>query len=271
MADQIEQNLRDAFAERAAQLDPNLVARMRAIDYHPRQRRIRRLPAFGALGAAGIAAAAGVIVALGSGAAPAFAGWKSTPTVPAPGQLAQAAQECGQNLGNPVLTDSRGPYTAAIYDNGDTSDVCLSGNGVSLSSESTSVSTDSVPAGQIQSGGGGQRDAVGNALTLADGRIGAGVTAVTLELSDGSTVQATVSDGWYMAWWPGNVTAAKAAITTASGTDTVTFPSTPALTCPSGTSNCAVGYSYGGGPGVHVNGTSPLPVLSTSDSAGSQK
>ncbi|MCL2419200.1 MAG: hypothetical protein FWD04_07900 [Conexibacteraceae bacterium] len=253
MPDQLEEHLRDAFSYRAAQLDPDSIARLSAIDYRPRRRRIRRAPAFGALGLTGAAAAAaGVIVALGSSAAPAFAGWQATPTKPAPSQVSRAIQNCGQNMGSPVLTDSRGPYTAAIYDNGNTSSVCLGGNGISMSSTSTSATPVSVAPGQIQAGGGGQRDSAGNALTLADGHIGAGVTAVTIDLSDGSSVQATVSNGWYMAWWPGSVTAAKAEVTTASGTNTITFPSAPAMTCPSGSSNCSVGYGYGGGPGAGV-------------------
>ncbi len=249
MPDQLEQSLREALSDRAAQLDPDSIARLRAIDYHPRRRRIRQLPAVGALGATGIAAAVTAIVALGSSAAPAFAGWRATPSTPAPGQLAQAAQACGQDLGSPVLTDSRGPYTASIYADSTTTDVCLSGNGVSMSSSSTTVAPASVAAGQIELDGGGTRDGAGNALTLVDGRTGAGVTAVTIQRSDGNSVQATVANGWYMAWWPGTAAATNAQVTTASGTSTVAFPSTPALPapgCPSG-AHCASGYSFGSG------------------------
>jgi hypothetical protein len=248
MSDQIEETLREVLS---AQIDPDSIARLRAIDYHPRQRRIRKLPAIGALGATGIAAAIAAIVALGSTAAPAFAGWQATPTTPAPGQLSQAAQACGQNLGSPVLTDSRGPYTAAIYGSSTTETLCLSGNGVSMSSTATSSTPASVAAGQIQLGGGGTRDSAGNALTVVDGRAGTGVTAVTIERTDGSSVQATVTDGWYLAWWPGTVTATNAEVTTASGTSTVAFPSTPALStpnCPAG-AHCASGYGFGNTPG----------------------
>ena len=251
MPDQLEQSLREALSQRAAQLDPNSIARLSAIDYHPRRRRIRTLPAIGALGATGIAAAVAAVVTLGSSAAPAFAGWQPTPSTPPPGQLAQAAQACGQDLGNPVLTDSRGPYTAAIYANSTTGELCLSGNGVSMSSSSTSSAPASVPAGQIQPGGGGTRDSAGNALTRVDGRTGAGVTAVTIELSDGSSVQATVAGGWYLAWWPGSVAATSAVVTSSSGTSTVEFPAAPALqatACPSG-AQCGSGYSFGGGSG----------------------
>ncbi|HTW13407.1 MAG TPA: hypothetical protein VME01_11725, partial [Solirubrobacteraceae bacterium] len=207
MPDQLEDNLRDVLAQRAAQIKPDSIARLSAIDYHPRRRRGGKLPAVGVLCASATAAAIAAAVALTSGAAPAFAGWQSTPSAPAAGQLAQATQACGQGLGSPVLTDSRGPYTAEIFAQSNTSAVCLTGDGVSMASTSTSSGPVSVPAGQIQFGGGGRRDAAGNALTLADGQVGSGVTAVTIELSDGSSVQATVSNGWYLAWWPGSVTA----------------------------------------------------------------
>ncbi len=253
MPDQLERSLREALSHRAAQLDPDSIARLRAIDYHPRRRRLGTLPAIGALGAAGTGAAIAALVTLGSSAAPAFAGWQPTPTAPAPGQLAQAAQACGQGLGSPVLSDSRGPYTASIYADSTTSDVCLSGNGVSMSSSSTSGAPTGIAAGQIELAGGGTRDSAGNALTLVDGRIGAGVTAVTIARSDGSSVQATVAGGWYLAWWPGAVAATNAQVTTASGTSTQTFPSAPALptpVCPSG-AHCAGGYSFGSGIGTH--------------------
>jgi hypothetical protein len=259
MPDQLEQSLREALSQRAAQLDPDSIARLRAIDYHPRRRRIRMLPAIGALGATAVAAAVGAIVTLGSNAAPAFAGWRPTPSTPAPGELARAAQACGQGLGSPVLTDSRGPYTASIYADSTTSDVCLSGNGVSMSSRSTSRAPASVAAGHIQLDGGGTRDSAGNALTLVDGRTGADVTAVTIQRNDGSSVQATVANGWYLAWWPGTAAARNAEVATASGTSTVAFPSAPALpppSCPSG-DHCAGGYSFGSGRGSASGAASP--------------
>lgn len=171
----------------------------------------------------------------------------------------------GRILGSPVLTDSRGPYTASIYADSTTSDVWLSGNGVSMSSSSTSVAPASVAAGQIQIDGGGTQDSAGNALTLVDGRTAAGVTAVTIKRSDGNSVQATVANGWYLAWWPGTVAATNAEVTTAFGTSTVAFPSTPALPaprCPPG-AHCAAGYSFGSGSGSvsrsgsSVNGAPP--------------
>ena len=137
-----------------------------------------------------------------------------------------------------------------------------------MSSSSTSAAPASVAAGQIQLGGGGTRDSAGNALTLVDGRTGAGVTAVTIERSDGSSVQATVTNGWYLAWWPGTVTATNAEVTAASGTSTVAFPSTPtppAPGCPSG-AHCGFSYMYGGG-GIPSAGQSRTSVHSGSASS----
>ena len=261
MPDQLEQSLREALSQRAAQLDPNSIARLSAIDYRGRR---RRFGVVSAVSAVGVGAALAAVFALSSGAAPAFAGWKATPATPAPGQLAQAAQACGQDLRSPLLTDSRGPYTASIYADSTTSDVCLSGNGVSMSSRSTSATPVRVAAGQIDLDGGGTRDSAGNALTLVDGRTGADVTAVTIERSDGSSVQATVANGWYLAWWPGTVAATKAEVKTASGTSNAAFPSTPPLPasrCPSG-AHCAAGYSFGSGSGSG-NGAHPARQSTT--------
>ena len=251
MSDQLEHDLREAFSQRAAQLDPSTIARLRAIDYRPRpRRRLARLPALGALGATGVAAAVVAVVTLGSDVAPAFAGWQPAPTRPAPGQIASALHACGQGLGRPVLSDSRGPYTASIYADASTSDVCLRGGGIAMSASSTAPSRP--PTGQISLAGLGTRDSAGDALTLVDGRTGTGVRAVTIHRSDGSSVQATVANGWYLAWWPGTSTPTQAQISTASGSSTVPFPAAPALptpACPSG-AHCASGYAFGAGAGV---------------------
>ncbi len=276
MTDQLERNLREALSHRDAQLDPGSIARLRAVDYHPRQHR-RRLPAIGAFGTTGIAAAIALVVSLSSGAAPAFAGWQATPKTPAAASP-PAGGQCGQGLGAPVLTDARGPYTAAIYAQSDTTAVCLSGNNIFMSSSSTSTRTITAPAGQLQFSGGVTRDSAGSQLTLADGRTGAGVTAVAFDLSDGTTVQATVSGGWYMAWWPGASTATKAEVTTSSGTTSLPVPAAPTLpACPAG-ARCTAGYSqsgsgssFGGGTSQRLNSVSTLEGQTSGSTASSSK
>lgn len=260
MSEQLEQNLRATLSERAAEISPAAVARLRAIDYHPRRRRLPSRPALGALGLSGAAATAGAIVLLSSSAPAAFAGWSATPTAPLPGQVAAAEAQCSAGLGSPVITDTRGPYTAAIYAEPDGSHTCVQGGSVSINQASSGVGqgTSSVPAGQIQISGDGVADSSGDALTLVDGRVGSGVTAVTIDRSDGSSVQATVSNGWYLAWWPRNVRPTSARVTTATGTATRQFPSGPRLSAPTGCpagGHCVSGYGFGSAPsGSHGQG-----------------
>lgn len=243
MTDLLEHDLRDALADRAAHTPRAASARLRAVDYHPRSRSLPPWPALGALGLSGAAAAAGAAILLGSGAAPAFAGWTASPTAPLPGQLAGAAQRCDTSAGTPVLTDTRGPYTASIYADGST---CVEGNGITISSTSGGGGKSSVPAGAIELNGAGQSDSDGHALTMVDGPIGPGVTSVTITRSDGSSIQATVKNGWYLAWWPGTERAVTARVASASGPSAQSFPNAPGRpspACPAG-AHCASGYGF---------------------------
>jgi hypothetical protein len=248
MSDLLEQDLRGALADRAALITPEASARLRAVDYRPRSRSLPSRPALGALGLTAAVAAATAAILLGSSAAPAFAGWTASPTAPLPGQLAAADQGCGTSAGTPVLTDTRGPYTASIYAGGST---CVEGNGITISSSREGGAPASIPAGTIELNGAGESDSEGHALTMVDGPIGAGVTGVAITRSDGSSVQATVQNGWYLAWWPGTEHAVTAQVASASGTSTQSFPTAPDQpnpACPAG-SHCASGYGFGSGPG----------------------
>ncbi len=247
MSDLLEEDLRGALADRAARMDGGASARLRAVDYHARSRRLPSRPVLGALGLSCAAAAAGAAILLGSSAAPAFAGWTASPTAPHPGQLAAAAQQCSTGAGTPLLTDTRGPYTASIYADGST---CVEGNGITISSSRSGDGKASVTAGTIELNGAGEVDSSGNALTMVDGPIGAGVTGVTIARSDGSSVQATVENGWYLAWWPGTQRAVTAQVASASGNHTQSFPNGPDLhspTCPAG-AQCGSGYGFASNP-----------------------
>jgi hypothetical protein len=254
MSDLLEDDLREALADRAARIPPEASARLRALDYRPRPRRLvsrRALGAVGAVGLSGAAAAAGAVILLGSSAAPAFAGWTASPTPALPGQLAAAQQRCSTASGTPVLTDTRGPYTASIYADGTT---CIDGNGMEISTAGGGGARSSVPAGTVELNGAGESDSNGHALTLVDGPIGAGVTRVTITRSDGSSVQATVRNGWYLAWWPGTERAVTAQVASARGSRTQSFPPGPqrrAPACPAG-GQCASGYGFATGSAHHA-------------------
>src|ERR1700733_13628948 len=225
MSDRLEQDIRETLSTRAAQVDPAAIARLRAIDYPPRRRRVPALPALGAVGVSATAVAAIAAVTLGSSAAPAFAGWSRTPTPPAAGQLAAAEQQCSANLGAPVLTDTRGPYTVSIYADATSSHLCLQGKSLSIVSTTSGPAQADVAAGQVQLAGSGVQNSSGQALTLVDGRIGAGVTSVTIDRGDAGSVQATVAGGWYLAWWPGTARATTASVSTTAEQATQQFPS----------------------------------------------
>ncbi len=262
MSDLLEHDLREALADRASLITREASARLRAADYHPRSRSLPSRPVLGALGLSGAAAAAGAAILLGSSAAPAFAGWTANPTAPLPGQLAAAEQHCGRGAGTPVLTDARGPYTSSIYANGAT---CVQGNGTTISSSASRGGKSSIPAGRIELNGAGESDSDGHALTMVDGPIGPGVTGVTITRSDGTSVQATVKNGWYLAWWPGTERAVTAHVTSASATSTQPFPTAPdhrIPACPAG-ARCSSGYGFASAPGhsarrstVRVGGSS---------------
>lgn len=55
-------------------------------------------------------------------------------------------------------------------------------------------------------------------ITVAFGRVGAGVTGVALDLRRHGMVQATVEHGWYFAWWPWRGWPADLSVTNAAGT-----------------------------------------------------
>jgi hypothetical protein len=263
MSDLLEHDLREALAERAARINGEASARLRAVDYHPRRRMLPSRPVLGALGLSSAAAAAGAVIVLGSSAAPAFAGWTASPTAPLPGQLAAAAQHCAPGAGTPVLSDTRGPYTASVYADGTT---CLQGNGIMIDSSGGSGKS-SVSAGTIELRGAGEADSDGHALTMVDGPIGAGVTGVTITRSDASSVQATVKNGWYLAWWPGTNRALTAQVATAGGTRTQSFPTAPnhpSPPCPVN-AHCASGYGFGSAQ-AHGAGRSTVRITGSGSS-----
>jgi hypothetical protein len=142
MSKGIETELRATLAERAQDVPPEAVERLRRIDYRPRSQALS--PRLAIAGAAGLAATSGAVVAivgLGAGTSPAFAGWTATPTRPANGQTARAQEHCFSQLAvaggapskipatgwQPVLTDTRGPFTLMILRSGSSSATCFNG------------------------------------------------------------------------------------------------------------------------------------------------
>jgi hypothetical protein len=255
MTDQLETELREALQARAAQVPAHAGERLKRHDYHPRTRRLRPPVAIGAVATGAAAGAAAVVISLGAGASNAFAGWSPTPTPPAPGQLAGAQASCEQSqspiAGLPLqLSDTRGPFTFSIYADSTSSATCIKGPSFTAVSGSMSSYPINVPAGHILLDSSHATDRDGGAYSLAEGRTGADVTGVTLALDDGSTVQATVGNRWFVAWWPGSQIVKSAELATPSGTTTQTFDLPAAPPVPGGSrggSSSSMGSRVGGG------------------------
>lgn len=259
----LEDQLSDTLARRAASVPCFATERVRSVDYQPRTHRVA-IPA--AIGAGAAAAAATVGTALAvilGGATPAYAGWSTAPTASANASpTPQADQSClnalpsddpsGVQLGSgswqPVLTDVRGPFTVALFQNSGAYAACFTSSSFT---EVTQVAADDGSTSNAQSVNGSVHTptpgAPGQAMTsvsvggtssgdisnfvqthlattadgpytLVEGRVAAGVTGVTLVLDNGQDVVTTVADGWVVAWWPGDDAATSARVTTASGT-----------------------------------------------------
>jgi hypothetical protein len=101
---------------------------------------------------------------------------------------------------------------------------CTAGaQGTLMSSVASAAQTPAIAPDAIEvesSGGASIPGQEGQTASVLDGQVGADVTAVTLVLDDGTSIQTTVANGWFAAWWPGSHGVRSAEITTASGITT---------------------------------------------------
>ena len=96
-----------------------------------------------------------------------------------------------------MVTDD-GSSTQCFFDDGDLSHpVGMTGSGVTA----TSPPPRELAPDEIEMNGQGMSGGPEGSYAFTDGRAGADVTGVTIH-SGGTTVQATVSNGHYAAWWP---------------------------------------------------------------------
>lgn len=220
---QLDDHIRQALAEEAGAFPMDAMTRVRRVDYRPRAYAIP--PRLAGVLAVGAAAGAGTLVAVGSaGTQAAFAGWRASPTRASATRTAAVEDTCtsrlggaakaGGKAGTPQVADTRGPYTLVVYDGV----TCFAGPGfVSLygviASEGISIST------------GYEGD---QPYTVSAGPVAANATAVTLTLQDGSTVEASVGNSLFAAWWPSASRPSSISITTPSGTQTQPLDYPPA-------------------------------------------
>ena len=310
MKTEFEAAVREAFATRAGRLPVGAASRLRSIDYGPREHRLR-VPAIGLSAVAGAATAGTALAVVLGGSTPAYAGWSATPTTTAtPSPAADASCQsqlsgadpgpAGASLGSGawqnVLTDVRGPFTVALFQNDGAYAACFTSpsfteiNQVSVGSGSGAAAGSMSVHGQAGSGpgptSGFSSTLVGGTssgdlqhvmqthlsnsgdgpYTLVEGRTASGVTGVTLVRDDGQDVVATVDDGWLVAWWPGSATATSAQVSTESGTTSEALVSSARTPLPPPPSP---GSCTSDGSGVtSSSGSSGGPALSCGSSSG---
>lgn len=171
----------------------------------------------------------------------ALAAWTARPTSADPAQISAAESHCsfsvsqgtaqppaGDKQGptpaggpwSPVLVDTRGDLTLTLYSGDGTATMaCLAGpsfvwiNSVDTSSE-PAVTDNSATLDEVTT-----RGAASDLYTIAVGRSGSAVTAVGIRRVDGSEVAATVSNGRFLAWWPGSEGVKALSVTADAGTE----------------------------------------------------
>jgi hypothetical protein len=269
MTSPLETELRSALAQRAADVPPDAIERLLAVDYQPRARSPRTRLVLTGSGVAVIATAAGIVVStIGPGVQSAFASWSPTPTSPASGQVTTAEATCSTAVGvlanhplpvteapgpfanvgwQPTAEDVRGLFTLVSYQGtaGTTTDVaaCLSG-GSSWSVGPQVLMAETDPANSLSASGVANEAATWNIAsgdTVALGQVGSAVTGVTLSLSDGTQLVTTVGNGYFTAWWPSDATMLSAEVTTAQGTVSETIPASASDGFPSVTAEGSLG------------------------------
>jgi hypothetical protein len=203
------------------------------------RRPVGRVIAFGIPVAA--AAIAATVLVVGGRTDSAFAGWSATPTLAADHRTLAAQSVClarlerglrskqaqsspkgqGQAITfTPALTDTRGPFTVTVFSSGGAKGYvfCLAFPDGNISLRGFAASSPAVPAheiavDQVTYGGHGGAGSFG----LIAGRVGSGVSAVTIVLHDGTAVLTSVGSGLFVAWWPGTQGISSAEITTPTG------------------------------------------------------
>jgi hypothetical protein len=164
-----------------------------------------------------------------------------------------SATGSGTGAWQTLLSDVRGPFTVTLLQNGTSYATCFNGpsftevNRISppaTGSSGAQSGTLSVSSQTAAGSGSGAQGGAGSLVSLdgtssgdltqvlqnhlttsadgpytfIDGQVANGATAVTLVLTDGQDITATVADGWFVAWWPGSTDATSAQVTKTSGT-----------------------------------------------------
>ncbi|MEU5867260.1 hypothetical protein ABZ815_39225 [Nonomuraea sp. NPDC047529] len=171
--------------------------------------------------AAGIAAALLLPGVFGGGTA--MAAWTATPHTVSSDRAVEAQENCLDNAQDtaerttgrkldfrPVVTEGRGPWTL-VYVNDDSSHLaeitCLLRDGDLVGMHGSTPGPGAkplppVPAGSARAALGAATSSSEESVRTVTGRVGAGVVGLQLATEAKGTVTATVTGGYFAAWWP---------------------------------------------------------------------
>jgi hypothetical protein len=161
----------------------------------------------------------------------AYEGWTPIPTKAAAARAKSAATRCEyfavhkSHLGEPLITDARGPYVAVLFvdrrDNYERS--CIYGPNLGLQGGGwikSPIPLEAPPsANSIQHfrESGSCNPATGRAVEEMHGQAGSHVVGATFYFPNRAAVQATIRRGFYMVWWPWPLSPTHIIIRTKSG------------------------------------------------------
>ena len=126
---------------------------------------------------------------------------------------------------SPVLAERRGVFTAVLIGGPKVIGVCLNGAASWMAgyTESPALS----PGAKLSlTGDGGKTDAP-DAARYVYGRAVSGITGVVVTTADGRAVTATVSSGYFFAWWPSGASPRHITATNASGVQVASLTPPP--------------------------------------------
>ncbi|MFI7420468.1 hypothetical protein [Nonomuraea sp. NPDC049684] len=171
--------------------------------------------------AAGVAAALLLPGVFGGGSA--IAAWTATPHTVTGDRAAEAQEKCldhaqdaarrttGHELGfRPVVTEGRGPWTLVYVNDGGSRLAEISclfrDGGIAAAGGSTpgpgARPLPPVPPGSARAALGSVVSSSEESVRIVTGRVGADVVGVELSTEAKGTVTATVTGGYFAAWWP---------------------------------------------------------------------
>ncbi len=196
MSEVLEYALRQSMRNAADSVPSESIVSVQTGAYRPRMHSPVRRAAAGATPI--VAVIVGLVLALHH-APSALAAWSPVPTVPAARETNNALQRCG--ISQPILVDTRGPYTAALAVKDSEVLLCLQGGSLAYDSSTRLKRTIAVSPSSLQYQVSGSETAHA-AITIVDGTVGTGVRSVAFRLRPSLVVKATLLHGHFLAWWP---------------------------------------------------------------------